>query len=146
MVASALGVKKVILPQPDKQTVLQEIDSQAHQADLGNLPTRIKSYLSGKETAFLDPIDLTGCTSFQRQVWQTVSSIPPGQTRSYQWVAKQLGQPRAARAVGQALATNPLPLLIPCHRVIGTRDLGGYGGGAALKKRLLKIEGTPPPS
>jgi len=80
-------------------------------------------------------------TSFERKVLQVVRQIPYGQVRTYRWVAQQLGQPGAVRAVGQALARNPLPLLFPCHRVIGKKDLGGFSAGILLKKRLLRGEG-----
>jgi O-6-methylguanine DNA methyltransferase len=80
-------------------------------------------------------------TAFQRRVYRAILRIPPGRTRSYQWVARRLGQPGAARAVGNALHRNPFAPRIPCHRVIrcdGT--LGGYAGGLAAKRRLLRRE------
>jgi len=84
---------------------------------------------------------LAGTTRFQQNVWRMVRNIPCGETRSYGWVAKQLGLPRAARAVGQALARNPVPIVIPCHRVIGSDgNLGGFGGGVKIKKFLLHLE------
>ncbi len=80
-------------------------------------------------------------TSFQRKVYQVVLKIPKGQTRSYQWVAKKIGNSKAARAVGNALNKNPYPIIIPCHRVIRfDGSLGGYSRGLALKKKLLKKE------
>ncbi|MCK4262862.1 MAG: MGMT family protein, partial [Dehalococcoidia bacterium] len=78
---------------------------------------------------------------FQRSVWDVCQSIPYGETRSYAWVAGKLGLPRAARAVGQALARNPVPIIVPCHRVIGSDgELVGFGGGMDLKRLLLRIE------
>jgi methylated-DNA-[protein]-cysteine S-methyltransferase len=74
-------------------------------------------------------------------VWEITRLIPYGETRSYAWVAEQIGQPRAVRAVGQALGKNPLPIIIPCHRVITSNGkLGGFGGGLEMKKRLLSLE------
>jgi len=89
------------------------------------------------------PVDLSGLSDFTRAVLAEVRRIPPGQTRSYGEVAAALGRPRAARAVGQALARNPVPLLVPCHRVVSRQGrLGGFTapGGAGLKRRLLELE------
>ncbi len=82
------------------------------------------------------------CSVFQQQVLRAVSAIPRGKVRTYQFIAKQIGKPKAARAVGRALATNPFPLIIPCHRVIRSDGkLGGYQGGLKMKKALLRKEG-----
>ena len=79
---------------------------------------------------------------FERRVWKVTSTIPAGQTRTYQWVARRIGNPRAARAVGRALAKNPLPVVIPCHRVIRKDgSLGGYSLGRKKKEVLLTKEG-----
>lgn len=85
---------------------------------------------------------LANITSFERDVYMACLSIPFGQTRSYKWLAKKIGRPNAARAVGQALRKNPLPLLIPCHRVVSSKPdcLGGFSLGMDLKKKLLNIE------
>ena len=86
-------------------------------------------------------LDLGDITRFQQSVWQVVRTIPYGETRSYGWVADKLGLPKAARGVGQALARNPLPIVIPCHRVIGNNgSLGGFGGGVEVKEFLLRLE------
>jgi methylated-DNA-[protein]-cysteine S-methyltransferase len=79
-------------------------------------------------------------TPFQRAVLDATSSIPWGQVRTYGWVASQIGRPGAARAVGRALGTNPLPLVIPCHRVVASGTGGGYGGGMHRKEYLLALE------
>ncbi len=80
-------------------------------------------------------------TPFQKKVWRTVKTIPCGQTRSYKWVAERIGNPQAFRAVGQALKKNPLPGIIPCHRVIRSDGkLGGFSKGWKEKKRLLESE------
>jgi methylated-DNA-[protein]-cysteine S-methyltransferase len=90
------------------------------------------------------PLDLAWAPPFFRAAWAACRQIPPGETRSYAWLAAQAGNPRAARAAGQAMARNPLALLIPCHRVIASNgDLRGYGaGGLEVKARLLALEGA----
>ncbi len=85
-------------------------------------------------------LDLSGLTEFQREVLSFVASIPLGETLTYGQVAEGLGRPGAARAVGSALGKNPFPLIIPCHRVVGTRGLGGYSSGTELKRKLLDVE------
>lgn len=88
------------------------------------------------------PLDVHA-TAFQQRVWQELRKIPYGQTRSYSEIARAIGHPRAARAVARACATNPVPLVIPCHRVIREDgSLGGYGGGIARKRALLSHEGA----
>lgn len=80
-------------------------------------------------------------TPFAKKVYQVVLTIPIGEVRTYKWVAKKIGHPRAFRAVGRALKNNPYPLIIPCHRVIkSNRDLGGYAGGKKYKKLILDLE------
>jgi O-6-methylguanine DNA methyltransferase len=88
------------------------------------------------------PLDLTWASPFFRAAWTACRQIPPGETRSYAWLAAAAGNPRAARAAGQAMARNPLALVIPCHRVIASNgDLRGYGaGGLEVKARLLALE------
>ncbi len=102
---------------------------------------QIIDYLDGKRTRFDLPLDLHG-TPFQKRALRRVARIPYGKVKTYGEIAAAIGKPRAARAVGSANARNNLPLVIPCHRVVATNGLGGYGGGLALKKRLLKMEGS----
>lgn len=106
---------------------------------------QLDEYLRGARKAFSLPIDWSLLRPFQRQVLQIVYAIPYGETRTYGEIAHALGKPRAARAVGRANATNPIPLVIPCHRVIGSDGkLHGYSGGQGLptKEWLLKMEGA----
>ncbi len=89
------------------------------------------------------PVGNTGGTPFQRRVWRALTRIPLGQTRTYGEVAASIGAPRAARAVGAACGANPLPLLVPCHRVLAAGGgLGGFSGGLSIKKKLLRVEGV----
>ncbi|MYF54522.1 MGMT family protein, partial [Candidatus Poribacteria bacterium] len=81
---------------------------------------------------------------FQQLVWETIHQIPHGEVRSYKWIAEQIGRPKAVRAVGNATGNNPITIIIPCHRVIGSNgNLGGYGGGLERKRQLLSLEGYP---
>jgi len=111
----------------------------------GEVVRQVKEYLSGRRREFSLPIDWSIFTPFQRAALRATCAIPRGETRTYQQIALQIGRPRAARAVGRAEATNPMPLVIPCHRVIGTDGkLHGYGMGQGLKTKawLLKMEGA----
>lgn len=101
---------------------------------------QLGAYFAGDIREFRLPLDPQG-TEFQKRVWQALESIPYGQTRSYREIARAIGSERAVRAVGAANGSNPIPIVIPCHRVIGTNGkLVGYGGGLALKQRLLELE------
>jgi O-6-methylguanine DNA methyltransferase len=106
---------------------------------------QLDEYLHGDRKAFTFPIDWSLLRPFQREVLKLVFAIPYGETRAYGEIAHQMGRERAARAVGRANATNPMPLVIPCHRVVGADGkLRGYGGGKGLKTKewLLKMEGA----
>jgi methylated-DNA-[protein]-cysteine S-methyltransferase len=113
---------------------------------VANAAAQIREYLRGERSCFRIKIDWSAIrTPFQRRALAAVLSIPYGQTRSYKQIAAQIRRPRAVRAVGRANATNPLPLVIPCHRVIGSDgNLRGYGaaGGIAAKAWLLKMEAS----
>jgi len=105
----------------------------------------LREYLTGKRTAFTISIDWTLFTPFQREALQAVFRIPYGETRTYIDIAREIDRPHAYRAVGSANAMNPMPIVVPCHRVIGTDGkLHGYGGGQGLKTKewLLKMEGA----
>ena len=106
------------------------------------LTTRaVQSVLAGKTAVELPPLDLSGGTEFQRKVWEELSWTPCGETRSYAEIAKAIRKPKAVRAVGGACGANPIPLLIPCHRVLAAnRKIGGFSGGLEWKHKLLAIE------
>lgn len=101
---------------------------------------QLEEYLRGERTGFDLPLNARG-TPFQRRCWQALLEIPYGQTRTYAQQAQAVGSPRACRAVGMANHRNPLPILIPCHRVVGADgSLTGYAGGLGIKEKLLEIE------
>jgi O-6-methylguanine DNA methyltransferase len=102
----------------------------------------IRAYLAGGREPFGHRLDLEGSTEFNRRVLEVVRKIPYGTLRTYKWVAQQIGAPRATRPVGQALSRNPVPIVVPCHRVVNSDGtIGGYsGGGPDMKRRLIGIE------
>jgi methylated-DNA-[protein]-cysteine S-methyltransferase len=101
---------------------------------------QLQSYFAGKRKKFEIPLVLEG-TDFQKSVWTALQKIPYGETVSYKELAGKVGNPKAVRAVGAANGANPIPIIIPCHRVIGNDgSLTGFGGGLPLKKRLLELE------
>jgi O-6-methylguanine DNA methyltransferase len=102
----------------------------------------LDSILNGKSPAELPPFDLAAGTDFQRSVWDQMCRIPMGQTKSYGEIAEALRNPGATRAVGGACGANPIPVLIPCHRVLAAQGkLGGFSGGLDWKRKLLAFEG-----
>lgn len=106
---------------------------------------QLREYFSGQRRRFDLPVDLSLLSPFQRQVLATACRIAPGQVWSYQRVAVEMGRPKSSRPVGQALARNPIPIVIPCHRVVASDGgLGGYSGGSGLaaKRWLLRLEGA----
>lgn len=98
------------------------------------------AYLAGERTKFTIPTEVHNGPEFYRRVWQALRQIPYGQTTTYAALAARVGSPRAARAVGQACGANPLPLLIPCHRVLAAHGTGGFSAGARWKIQLLELE------
>lgn len=104
---------------------------------------QLLSYIDGERRDFALPVDWSTGTSFQRKVWKAIARIPYGRVRSYQWVAMRVGGKQYARAVGMALGANPVPIVVPCHRIIAhDGSLGGFSGGLPMKRRLLSLEGT----
>ncbi|MFC1968865.1 methylated-DNA--[protein]-cysteine S-methyltransferase [Chloroflexota bacterium] len=148
ILGSVRGLLRITLPQPSLQETQRNLGGSSIRADWSpdlsqNLVERLKDYFSGHKIAFPDRVDLAEATPFQRRVWEKTRLIPYGETRSYSWIAEQIGQPAAVRAVGQALGRNPLPIIVPCHRVITTDGkLGGYSGGLDMKRYLLRLESS----
>ena len=103
---------------------------------------QLQAYFAGELQFFDVPLEIAG-TDFQKRVWNALRTIPYGQTRSYTEIAAQIGSPRAVRAVGAANGRNPIPIIVPCHRVIGASgSLVGFGGGLEWKRLLLDLEAT----
>ncbi len=102
-------------------------------------------YFEGKSVDFREiSVNIEDGTLFQKLVWETIHQIPHGEVRSYKWIAEKIGRPKSVRAVGNATGSNPITIIIPCHRVIGSNgNLGGYGGGLERKRQLLSLEGYP---
>ena len=136
IVASDAGVRNVLwegeAPPPDAVEGDGEV--------LGSAAVQLQEYFAGSRTAFDVPLDLVG-TPFQRRAWLELAAIPFGSTISYGEQARRIGRPRAARAVGAANGRNPVPIVLPCHRVIGSGGaLTGFGGGLDVKQVLLDHE------
>jgi len=122
---------------PRRAPVGTRNDANAVLADAG---TQLREYFAGVRRQFDLPLDPQG-TAFQRQVWKALAAIPYGATRTYREIAEAVGSPRAVRAVGAANGRNMLPIVVPCHRVIGADGrLVGYAGGLDVKKLLLELE------
>jgi O-6-methylguanine DNA methyltransferase len=130
------GLQRVIFEKDEKCT-----KSSQEELSLNSIYLKqFNEYFGGERKEFDFPLDISG-TTFQEKVWEFVHSIPFGETISYQGVAERIGHPNAQRAVGNALRQNPIPIVIPCHRVIqSNRDLGGFTGGIEIKRKLLEFE------
>ena len=149
IVASESGIQRLSL-RPSPQQVTEELDTHISKAiqredKLSTIRNKLTAYLSGTtsttETLLDTPLDLLGAPAFFNAAWVACRRIPIGERRSYQWLAKEAGSSKAVRAAGQAMARNPVPLLIPCHRVVGSNGkLHGFRGGLNLKAKLLQLE------
>ena len=148
IMSSAKGLLRLILPQRSVQAVHQQLGNSVKNATWSpqmfeNLTERLRIYFGGYEADFPDELDLSQATIFQRKVWEVTRLIPYGKTKTYGWVAEQIGQPKAMRAAGQALSRNLLPIIIPCHRVTASDGkLGGFNGGVEMKRYLLFLEAS----
>ena len=147
------GLTGVFLPEADRARTQARLERRHPDAVPMEPPDRVRAAIAGM-TALLDgePVDLTGVEldmqdgpDFFRRAWALARAIPPGQTVTYGELARRLGEPGAARAVGEAMGKNPFPIVVPCHRVVAAGGrTGGFSapGGAATKLRMLKIEGA----
>ncbi len=145
VVASERGVCRVVLPRRNRRAVVKEVLAEFPNAQPDRRTSgarAIKQYFEGKRLPDDMPLDLQAVPKFHRDVYLMIQAIPHGETRSYKWVASCLGKVGAARAVGTALARNPLPIVVPCHRVVASDGtIGGWSGPAGWKERLLELEG-----
>jgi methylated-DNA-[protein]-cysteine S-methyltransferase len=150
---SPLG--RIILAASGERLVGVWFDDQRHLPDFSNWPqasahkvletakAQLSDYFAGHRITFELPLDLNTGTDFQQSVWRALLSIPPGATSSYGAMSVMLGNPKAVRAVGGAIGRNPLSIIVPCHRVLGSDGtLTGYAGGLARKTALLQHEGA----
>ena len=145
-----IGLIKSTIPTYSRETCLEELfipekSSVLRIYEFINLINRIQTYLSGSSDDFKNiSVSVGKNGSFFEKSWLACRKVPPGETRSYSWLAVQAGNSKATRAAGQAMANNPLPIIIPCHRIIGkSGKLTGYGKGSEylfLKEKLLEIE------
>jgi methylated-DNA-[protein]-cysteine S-methyltransferase len=143
LVASDAGLAAILWESTDPATISLTIgeESPTHPV-LTATARQLGEYFAGTRKAFDVPLDFLG-TDFQQKVWRALLTIPFGETRSYAQIAKQIGHPAAVRAVGAANGRNPIPIIAPCHRVIGSNgDLTGFGGGLPMKAHLLTLEGA----
>ncbi len=144
---SAGGLVALTLPQPSEEAALRLLPQGSTGVDPGSgldvktLEAKLLRAYRGEAVTFDDALDPRIGTPFQQRVWKITRAIPRGQTRTYGEIAREFGSPGAARAVGQAMARNPWPMLVPCHRVVGHDGrLTGFGGGLAMKQHLLEME------
>jgi methylated-DNA-[protein]-cysteine S-methyltransferase len=144
------GIDAVVLPKASRQAVLSELQAASAELLEGKASSRLEEaraqlidYLAGRRRSFDLPLDLSRGTSFQQKVWRTLRGITYGQLRSYQWVALCVGGRQYARAVGNAVGANPMPIVIPCHRIVAQdASIGGFSGGLPTKRKLLTLEGA----
>ena len=142
VLSSSKGIRWMTLQPTPTEELEERLKARVLPDDEQNEPAlnEIHAYLRGRLRQFTVPVDLRG-TEFQTEVWTAIARIPYGQTVSYGELAASVGHPKATRAVGQATGANPVPILIPCHRVVGSSgSLVGFGGGLPLKERLLSLE------
>lgn len=142
--ASDAGVHAIEFPESRHAVVRDDDWTPGDHPMLAALRAQLDAYFAGTRQAFDLPLSPRG-TGFQRAVWQALSTIPYGRTASYAELAGMVGKPTASRAVGAANGRNPIPIVVPCHRVIGANGaLTGFGGGLPTKRFLLALEGALP--
>ncbi|HEX4621969.1 MAG TPA: methylated-DNA--[protein]-cysteine S-methyltransferase [Myxococcaceae bacterium] len=137
--ATDAALLAVHLPRYRHRSEYQPVPASSHPI-LDRAANELEEYFRGKRSTFTVPL-LPDGTDFQREVWAALRTIPCGETRSYADIARALQRPKAVRAVGAANGRNPIPIIVPCHRVIGTSgELVGFGGGLPMKRWLLEHE------
>jgi methylated-DNA-[protein]-cysteine S-methyltransferase len=147
LVSDGAALEEVRLPVPGGIPFPEDGAGGAAPPVLRRAAKELREYFAGVRRRFTVPLEPAGGTPFRRAVWEALREIPWGETRSYAWVAARVGRPAACRAVGGANGANPLPIFVPCHRVVNADGSpGGYAGGVAAKRLLLGLEGRPFPS
>ncbi len=147
---SPKGIQTIVLPKRSRRAIESSLREQSdgplqqgESVQLEEARRQLLDYLAGSRNTFDVPLDLSRGTSFQRKVWRTLQRVPYGKLRSYQWIAARVGGRNYARAVGNAVGANPLPIVVPCHRIVAhDASLGGFSGGLSMKRKLLSLEGT----
>ena len=150
ILASEKGLRSIVLPHKNKNAVYKKLiknlnNKQAvlkeNKEKLNDYYMQILGYLNGISKSFRVKLDLQGYSKFSKAVWNIAQEIPYGETRTYNWIAMKMGKPQSARAVGNALGKNPIPIIIPCHRVLKKDgSIGGFSAGLDWKKFLLNLE------
>jgi len=150
LLASQSGIRRSTLPCETPEVSVLSLGPEISEATqdstkLGDVPDLLAAYLAGSEVDFTNvDLDFSNATEFYIKAWNACRSIPRGETRTYGWLARQAGNPNASRAAGQTMARNRVPLIVPCHRVIGSDgSLRGFGSGSErldLKRWLLDME------
>lgn len=144
------GIDAVVLPKESRRAVLSELKAGSIELLNDQASSRLREaraqlidYLAGRRKFFDLSLDLSRGTSFQQKVWRVLRRVSYGKLQSYQWVAIRVGGSQYARAVGNAVGANPMPIVIPCHRIVAQdASLGGFSGGLPTKRKLLTLEGT----
>lgn len=141
--ASEKGVTSIDLSPSARPTRESQTGDDGAASIVTEAQAQLLAYLDGTRREFSLPVDWSAGTPFQRKVWKAIRRIPYGRVRSYQWVAMRVGGKQYARAVGMALGANPVPIVVPCHRIVAhDGSLGGFSCGLPVKRRLLSLEGT----
>jgi len=145
ILSSVYGIRRLTLPRETRGLALSELgdlsNKKLDQDSFSNLEKKLQAYFSGEIVIFNEVTDLAEYPLFTKSVWHNTRQIGYGQSASYRDIAIKMGSPKSFRAVGQALKRNPVPIIIPCHRIIGNNgSIGGFNGGTTLKEDLLKLE------
>jgi len=147
--ATKKGLALVALPGSDWKRQIARL-AKAHgepSADASHPAAKqLRAYVDGKRRSFTVPVDLELATPFARKVLTQLHQLPPGKLTTYGELAREVRRPKGARAVGGAVGSNPVPVVVPCHRVVAANGLGGFGGGLPMKRWLLRREGIDPES
>jgi methylated-DNA-[protein]-cysteine S-methyltransferase len=141
LVAGPAGLRRIAFESEGFDDVLASMGGDAQPGSLDDVRTQLEEYFAGTREEFDIELDFDGIGGFRRRALEEMSAIPYGETRTYRELAEEAGNPAAVRAAGSACATNPWPVIVPCHRVLRTGGgLGGYLGGLEMKRGLLNLE------